>query len=31
MNAAFQDFYPEKHSHCYGCGRSNPKGLHLKS
>ena len=31
MNAAFQDFYSEKHSHCYGCGRSNPKGLHLKS
>jgi acyl-coenzyme A thioesterase PaaI-like protein len=31
MQAAFQDFYPEKHSHCYGCGRSNPAGLHLKS
>ena len=31
MKAAFQDFYPEKHSHCYGCGRSNPHGLGLKS
>lgn len=29
--AAFQDRYPEKFSHCYGCGRSNPHGYHLKS
>jgi len=29
--AAFQDCYPEKFSHCYGCGRSNPHGHHLKS
>ena len=29
--AAFQDRYPEKFSHCYGCGRSNPHGHHLKS
>ncbi len=28
---AFQDRYPEKFSHCYGCGRSNPRGHHLKS
>jgi acyl-coenzyme A thioesterase PaaI-like protein len=28
---AFQDRYPEKFSHCYGCGRSNPHGHHLKS
>jgi acyl-coenzyme A thioesterase PaaI-like protein len=28
---AFQDYYPERFSHCYGCGRSNPAGLHLKS
>jgi acyl-coenzyme A thioesterase PaaI-like protein len=29
--SAFQDLYPEKFSHCYGCGRSNPVGHHLKS
>ena len=29
--AAFQDCYPEKFSHCYGCGKSNPRGHHLKS
>lgn len=28
---AFQDRYPERFSHCYGCGRSNPRGHHLKS
>lgn len=28
---AFQDCYPERFSHCYGCGRSNPHGHHLKS
>ncbi len=31
MKRAFQDSYLERHSHCFGCGRSNPKGLHLKS
>ncbi len=31
MSMAFQDFYPEKFSHCFGCGRSNVDGLHLKS
>jgi len=31
MPTAFQDYYPEKFSHCYGCGKSNPHGLHLKS
>lgn len=31
MPEAFQDRYPEKFSHCYGCGRSNPRGHHLKS
>ena len=30
MNA-FQDFYPEEFSHCYGCGKSNPHGHQLKS
>jgi len=28
---AFQDCYPERFSHCYGCGRSNPHGHQLKS
>ena len=31
MPTAFQDYYPDKFSHCYGCGRSNAHGLHLKS
>jgi acyl-coenzyme A thioesterase PaaI-like protein len=26
-----QDFYPDDFAHCYGCGRLNPHGLHLKS
>jgi acyl-coenzyme A thioesterase PaaI-like protein len=28
---AFQDFYPEELSHCYGCGKNNPQGHQLKS
>ena len=28
---AFQDFYPEDTSYCYGCGRLNEKGLQIKS
>jgi acyl-coenzyme A thioesterase PaaI-like protein len=28
---AFQDYYPDRFSHCYGCGKSNPHGHHLKS
>jgi acyl-coenzyme A thioesterase PaaI-like protein len=32
MNAeAIQDYYPEEGSQCYGCGRLNPHGLHIKS
>lgn len=31
MPTAIQDYYPERFSHCYGCGWSNPHGLHLKS
>ena len=31
MPTAFQDCYPERFSHCYGCGKSNPQGHHLKS
>jgi len=26
-----QDFYPDEFAHCYGCGRLNKKGLHIKS
>ena len=28
---AFQDFYPDFFSHCYGCGRLNQDGLQIKS
>ena len=28
---AFQDYYSEQLSHCYGCGRSNPHGHQIKS
>ncbi len=28
---AFQDFYPEDFSHCYGCGRLNEVGHQIKS
>jgi acyl-coenzyme A thioesterase PaaI-like protein len=28
---AFQDYYPDELSYCYGCGRRNEKGLKLKS
>lgn len=28
---AFQDYYAEDVSHCYGCGRLNEEGLHIKS
>lgn len=28
---AFQDYYPDDLSHCYGCGRLNPQGLQIKS
>ncbi|MCB9137590.1 MAG: PaaI family thioesterase [Caldilineaceae bacterium] len=28
---AFQDYYPEDTSHCYGCGRLNEHGLHIRS
>ena len=32
MNSdAFQDYYPDELSHCYGCGRLNDQGLQLKS
>ena len=28
---AFQDYYPDDYSHCYGCGRLNEHGLQIKS
>ena len=28
---AFQDYYPDETSHCYGCGRLNDHGYHIKS
>jgi acyl-coenzyme A thioesterase PaaI-like protein len=28
---AIQDTYPDEVSYCYGCGRLNPEGLHLKT
>lgn len=28
---AFQDYYPDIVSHCYGCGRLNENGLQIKS
>lgn len=28
---AFQDFYPEDVSHCYGCGRLNEHGYQIKT
>lgn len=28
---AFQDYYPDDFSHCYGCGRLNDNGLQIKS
>jgi hypothetical protein len=28
---AVQDFYPDDFAHCYGCGRLNPSGLHIRS
>jgi acyl-coenzyme A thioesterase PaaI-like protein len=28
---AFQDFYPDHLSYCYGCGRLNERGLQIKT
>jgi acyl-coenzyme A thioesterase PaaI-like protein len=28
---AFQDYYPDELSHCYGCGRLNEHGMKIKS
>ena len=29
--ASLQDLYPDDFAHCYGCGRLNTNGLHVKS
>jgi acyl-coenzyme A thioesterase PaaI-like protein len=31
VQKAFQDYYPDVLSHCYGCGRLNKHGLQIKS
>jgi acyl-coenzyme A thioesterase PaaI-like protein len=31
MSKSFQDYYSEVSAHCYGCGRLNEDGLHIKS
>jgi len=31
IEKAFQDYYPDDLSHCYGCGRLNEHGLQIKS
>lgn len=31
QNIAFQDYYPDELSHCYGCGKNNAQGHQLKS
>jgi acyl-coenzyme A thioesterase PaaI-like protein len=28
---AFQDYYPDQFARCYGCGRLNEHGLHIRS
>jgi acyl-coenzyme A thioesterase PaaI-like protein len=30
-NKAFQDYYPDHFARCYGCGRLNDHGLHIRS
>jgi acyl-coenzyme A thioesterase PaaI-like protein len=30
-DSAFQDFYPDDWARCYGCGRLNEHGLHIRS
>jgi acyl-coenzyme A thioesterase PaaI-like protein len=31
MQKAFQDYYPDHMAHCYGCGRLNDQGHHIRS
>ena len=28
---AFQDYYPDEWARCYGCGRLNERGLHIRT
>lgn len=28
---AIQDLYPDDFAHCFGCGRLNPDGLHIRT
>jgi len=28
---AFQDYYADEYAHCFGCGRLNENGMHIKS
>lgn len=28
---AIQDYYPDEFANCFGCGRLNPDGLHIKT
>lgn len=28
---AIQDFYPDEEALCYGCGKNNPDGLHIRT
>lgn len=30
-DSAIQDLYPDSFAHCYGCGRLNPDGLHVRT
>ena len=31
LNKAFQDYYPDDLAWCYGCGRMNDAGLHIRT
>jgi len=31
MSPSIQSLYPEDFAHCYGCGRLNPRGLHIET
>jgi uncharacterized protein (TIGR00369 family) len=31
LEKSFQDYYADDVSHCYGCGRLNEEGLHIRS
>lgn len=31
IESAFQDYYPDHMAHCYGCGRLNEHGHHIRS